>query len=173
MSCNTSKNAGLNTGSTAAILRNQVGNDPPVTDEKKATANFPSPSPLRRSFTPSPGVTQSPKSQAPLSHPEPPILQTPAGNTAPTGPTQRGYNSERRAGTKLNRMYRPIDKHAFIKYMKNTGRAYRKQAKELVSISLLLVRSQNQTFDSDANRSLEKQVSQTIFTLCLSLTILS
>ncbi|KAI0268972.1 hypothetical protein BGY98DRAFT_1017489 [Russula aff. rugulosa BPL654] len=39
--------------------------------------------------------------------------------------------------------------------MKNIGRAYRKQAKELVSISRLFVQAQNQTFDSDTNRSLE------------------
>ena len=47
------------------------------------------------------------------------------------------------------------DRYAFIKYMKNIGRAYRKQAKELVSISRLFVQAQNQTFDLDTNRSLE------------------
>ena len=57
-----------------------------------------------------------------------------------------------------NRMPSPstikTDKYAFIKYMKNIGRAYRKQAKELVSISRLFVQAQDQTFDPDANRSL-------------------
>ena len=47
------------------------------------------------------------------------------------------------------------DRYALIKYMKNIGRAYRKQAKELVSISRLFVQAQNQTFDLDTNRSLE------------------
>jgi hypothetical protein len=47
-----------------------------------------------------------------------------------------------------------IDKYSFIKSMKNMGRAYQKQAKELVFISQLFVRAQNQTFDPDANQSL-------------------
>lgn len=38
--------------------------------------------------------------------------------------------------------------------MKNIGRAYRKQAKELASISRLFVQAQNQTFGSNANQSL-------------------
>ncbi|KAI0268967.1 hypothetical protein BGY98DRAFT_1101358 [Russula aff. rugulosa BPL654] len=47
------------------------------------------------------------------------------------------------------------DKYALVKYMKNIGRAYQKQAKELVSISRLFVQAQNHAFDSDTNRSLE------------------
>lgn len=57
-----------------------------------------------------------------------------------------------------NRMSSPstikTDKYAFIKYMKNIGRAHRKQAKELVSISRLFVQAQNQAFGSNTNRSL-------------------
>jgi hypothetical protein len=50
------------------------------------------------------------------------------------------------------------DKYALIKYMKNIGRAYRKQAKELASISRLFVQAQSQTaqtFRSNASQSLE------------------
>ncbi len=47
------------------------------------------------------------------------------------------------------------DKYALLKYLKNIGRAYRKQAKELVTISRLFVQAQKQTFDSDVNQSLE------------------
>lgn len=57
-----------------------------------------------------------------------------------------------------NRMSSPsaikIDKYAFIKYLKNIGRAYRKQAKELVSISRLFVQAQNQAFGSNTNWNL-------------------
>ena len=48
----------------------------------------------------------------------------------------------------------PFDKISFIKYMKNIGRAYRKQATELVSICRTFVQAQDQAFDPDAYRSL-------------------
>jgi hypothetical protein len=43
-----------------------------------------------------------------------------------------------------------FDKLSFVRYMKDIGRAYRKQATELVSICRLLVQAQEQTPDSDA-----------------------
>jgi len=43
-----------------------------------------------------------------------------------------------------------FDKFSFIKYMKNIGRAYRKQAMELVSVCRLFVQVQKQTPASDA-----------------------
>ncbi|KAI0287774.1 hypothetical protein BC826DRAFT_738977 [Russula brevipes] len=45
---------------------------------------------------------------------------------------------------------RKFDKLSFIKYMKNIGRAYRKQATELVSICRAFVQAQEQTPDSDS-----------------------
>jgi hypothetical protein len=43
-----------------------------------------------------------------------------------------------------------FDKLAFRKYMKNIGRAYQKQAMELVSLSRTFVQAQEQSSDSDA-----------------------
>jgi hypothetical protein len=43
-----------------------------------------------------------------------------------------------------------FDKTSFIKYIKNIGRAYRKQAMELVSACRLFVQVQKQTPASDA-----------------------
>jgi hypothetical protein len=51
----------LNTGSTAAILRDQADNESPVPDEKKTifyAVHSPSPSMLRRSPTPVPAEEQ-------------------------------------------------------------------------------------------------------------------
>jgi hypothetical protein len=65
----------LNTGSTAAILRDQTEKEPAVPDEKKAifiAAHSPSSSTLRSSSTLSPTVELWPRSSAPLS-PEPPV----------------------------------------------------------------------------------------------------
>ncbi|KAI0251685.1 hypothetical protein BJV78DRAFT_417870 [Lactifluus subvellereus] len=42
-----------------------------------------------------------------------------------------------------------FDRLGFVKYMKNIGRVYRKQAMELVSICRLFVQAEKQTFDSD------------------------
>ena len=113
-----------------------------------------SPSTLRRPSTPSSAVEPSPRSPTPLS-PEPFILPTPAGNAAPTGPvpyriwdTNKSYHRGSSPSTIK------VDKYAFIKYMNNIGRAYRKQAMELVSISRLFVQFQNQTFGSNADRNL-------------------
>ena len=50
----------------------------------------------------------------------------------------------------------PFDKISFIKYMKNIGRAYRKQATELVSISRTFVQAQEQAFNLDAGQSLRR-----------------
>jgi hypothetical protein len=43
-----------------------------------------------------------------------------------------------------------FDKLSFIKYMKNIGRAYRKQATELVSICRTFVQAQEHSLDSYA-----------------------
>jgi hypothetical protein len=135
----------LSTRSTAAILRNQAGNDPPVSDEEKAVlyaAHAPYPSTLRRSSTPSPAVELSPRPPAPL-FPEPPILPTPEGNAAPTGPVLYHILDPNES----NQMSCPPTTRT-NKY------AYRKRALELVTISRLFVQAQNQTFDSNDNLSL-------------------
>ena len=49
-----------------------------------------------------------------------------------------------------------FDKISFIKYMKNIGKAYRKQATELVSISRTFVQAQDQAFNLDADQSLRR-----------------
>ncbi len=43
-----------------------------------------------------------------------------------------------------------FDKLSFVRYMKNIGRAYRKQATELVSLCRAFVQVQEQTPGSDA-----------------------
>ncbi|KAH9995276.1 hypothetical protein BJV77DRAFT_238691 [Russula vinacea] len=47
-----------------------------------------------------------------------------------------------------------FDKYSFIKYMKNIGRVYRKQATELVSICRSFVQAQDQIFNPDADQDL-------------------
>jgi hypothetical protein len=42
-----------------------------------------------------------------------------------------------------------FDKLGFVKHMKNTGRSYKKQAMELISISRLFAQAQEQTSCSD------------------------
>jgi hypothetical protein len=49
-----------------------------------------------------------------------------------------------------------FDKRSFVKYMKNIGGAYRKQATELVSICRTFVQAQDQIFNPDADLSLRK-----------------
>ena len=44
-----------------------------------------------------------------------------------------------------------LDKLSFVKYMKNIGRAYRKQAMELVSTCRTLVRVGEQSISQDAD----------------------
>ncbi|KAH9955996.1 hypothetical protein BC827DRAFT_1271203 [Russula dissimulans] len=51
-----------------------------------------------------------------------------------------------------------FDKLAFRKYMKNIGRAYQKQAMELVSLSRTFVQAQEQSSDSDAELGKALQV---------------
>lgn len=133
----------LITDSTAAILRDQAGNDPPVSNEKKTIFyTDPSPSTLPRMFTPSSAVELSPRLPAPLST-EYPILHTPAGNAAPTRPVPYHILDSNQS----NQMSSPS-------VTKTNKYAYRKQAIELVSISRLFLQTQDQTFGSNVNRSL-------------------
>ena len=139
----------LNTYSTAAILCDQAGYEPPVFDVKKAifyTAHPPSPSTLRRSSTPSPAVDLSPRSLPPLS-PGPPILPTPAGKAAHTGPAVP-YS---------------FDKLSFVKYVKNIGRDYREQAIKLVYFCRIFAQAQEQTRSSyDELRRYYSQIMPTL-----------
>ena len=47
-----------------------------------------------------------------------------------------------------------FDQYAFLKYMKNIGRAYRGQAKEIISECRLLVEGQEQSYRSDNELSM-------------------
>lgn len=140
----TLQSSNLNPSSIAAVLHNQAGYQPPVSDEKKSmfyAAHFPPPSMLPRSPTPSPVVELPSKSPAPLSR-EPHVLPTSAGNRMMSS-TSASINEP------------TFDKLPFFKYVKNIGRPYRKRAVELVSISRTFMQAQSLKLtyrDSDLRR---------------------
>jgi hypothetical protein len=124
----------LNPGSTAAILCDETGNEPP---------------------TPSPGI-ELPRSPGPLVSS---ILRTPVGSTALAA--QSAFELLRSPGPLVSSILRTpagnaalvasppaFDRLSFVKYMKYAGREYRREAMTSISLCQTFIKAQMQTRSS-------------------------
>jgi hypothetical protein len=102
-----------------------MGNEPPVSDEKKEIY-YAAHSSSQSTPPASPGIKLLPRSPGPL---VPPILPTPAGNAALVASPA-------------------FDKLAFVKYVKDVGREYRREAMTSISLCQTFIKAQEQTRSS-------------------------